>query len=880
MNWFNVGLSRIRGLFRREAVLRDVDEEVRLHIDMETEANVRRGMSEADARRAAVRSFGNVGVIKDIAHDIRGGGILESVWHDLRFALRVLIKNPAFTLVAITALALGIGITTIAFSTFNALFLRPMPLTPDQERIVYVSEYLTKLNDQNVGVSFPDYLEWKKQVTTLEVIAAFRGTNVIISGGERPERYYGSNISADAFSFLGVKPILGRVFRSEEDNLDAPPVALIGYELWQTQFGGDPSIVGRAIPINGKQMTVVGVAPRGWHFPDFADLWIPLQLDEKDHPRSEFSVQGFGKLRKGVSLAQARAELEAINGRLAMQYPETNAGRGVHATLLREQATGSLKQPMLLVMGAVLLVQLIACANLANLLLARGATRAQEFAIRLAVGASRAQIARQLLAEAAVIGIAGSALGLMFTAWGADLVRAAFPTKLPYWVLFDLDWRICLFAIATGFVSTLLFGLFPALQASRPHLVADLKEAGRSARGGVKARRVRNSLVIAQIALAMVLLVGASLMLRSLLKLHSTDIGADPSNTLTFRVSLPQVPAPHTSSRFFEQLITQLGDLPGVEAAGASSSLPGMGASRGTLLVEGEPEPANASEGRAMAGITITPGFLRAAGIPLLRGRDFTAADNEDATRVVVIDEEAARLWFPDQDPIGRRVRALDKPGGPASWAKVVGVVRSVVYHRLTGKRRNPAVYFPHAQDAQPFMAVAMRTKADPKAFVNVARQTVLSINKELPIFAIETMDEVLAQRFWLEKFFGSLFSVFAALAVLLASLGLYGVIAYSVRQRTQEIGLRMALGAQASDVFRLVTVQGLRLVAFGLLLGLIGAFFVSRLLAGNVHGISSHDPLSFAVVPLVLLGVGLLASYFPARAAMRLVPMEALRHE
>jgi len=801
--------------------------------------------------------------------------------NELRFALRVLIKNPAFTLVAIMALALGIGITTTAFSTFNALFLRPTPLMQDQDRVVYVSEYLAKVADQEVGVSYPDYLEWKKQATTFEGIGALSFASVVVSAGEKPERYAAANISADAFSFLGVQPILGRGFRAEEDDLNASPVALIGYDLWQNHFGGERSAVGQTISISGKQVTVVGIMPKGWRFPDVADLWMPLQLEERDHPRSGFSLLGFGKLKRGVSLAQARAELEAINGRIAIQHPETNTGRGVLVKLLREQLTGSLKPTMLLVMGAVLLVQLIACGNLANLLLARGATRAHEFAIRLALGARRSQIVRQLLAEALVIGVAGSALGLIFTVWGSDVVRVAFPTRLPYWVRFDFDWRICLFAIGTGVISTALFGLYPALQASRPRLMDDLKEAGHSARGGLTAQRARNSLVIAQMALAIILLVAASLMLRSLLKLQSRDLGADPSDTLTFWVGMPrgQFPGPETPVRFFEQLVPKLGAIPGVEAAGASSSLPGTGVSRGTILLEGETEPAQPQEARAMVGITSTPGFLRTARIPLLRGRDFTPSDNEGAPRVAMIDEEAARLWFPNQDPIGRSLRALDKPGEPPKWAMIVGVVKPVAYDSLR-KRAYPAVYFPFSQSSRAFMAVSLRTKTDPKGFANLARQTVLSLNKDLPIHQIETMDEVLAQSFWQQKFFGSLFAAFAALAVLLASVGLYGVIAYSVRQRTQEIGLRMALGAQAGDVFRLVTIHGLRLIALGLVIGLMGAFFLARLLAGSLHGISSHDPLSFTVVPLLLLAVGLLACYLPARSAMRLDPMEALRHD
>ncbi|MFN2476880.1 MAG: ABC transporter permease [Chthoniobacterales bacterium] len=797
----------------------------------------------------------------------------------LRFALRSLSKAPGFTLVAITALALGIGTTTTAFSVFNGLFLRPTPLMSDQGRVVYVSEYLATRPDDDVGLSYPDYLDWKKEATSFEGIGGLRFISVTISGGENPQRYFGARISADTFAFLGVQPVLGRGFRAEDDELNAPPVVLIGYDLWQRRFGGERSIVGRAVAIDGKQVTVVGVMPKAWRFPNVQDLWMPLPFQEKDDTRSRFSLLGYAKIRKGVSLAQARAELEAINGRLAAEYPETNAGRRVHITPLREQMTGSMKPVMLLVMGAVVLVQLIACGNLANLLLARGAARTHEFAIRLALGAGRAQIVRHLLGEALVIGAAGSALGLIFASWGSDLVRAAFPS--PYWIQFGLDWRACLFAIGAGIISTVLFGLYPALQTSRLHVLDDLKEASRTARGGVKARRARNSLVVAQVALAMVLLIAASLMLRSLLTLQTRDLGADPSDTLTFWVGMPrtQFPGPDTPASFFEQLIPRLNGVAGVEATGAVSSLPGTGATRGTLLLEGENEPARPQEARSMTAITITPGFLRTARIPLWRGRDFDATDRADAPHVVLIDEEAARRWFPNLDPVGHSLRALENPGDPPKWATIVGVVKSVAYDRLRA-RAHPAVYFPLSQHAQVQMAVAVRTKIDPTHFARLARETVASLNKELPIQGIESMNEVLTRLFWLERFLGWLFAVFAALALLLASLGLYGVISYSVRQRTHEIGVRMALGAQAADVMRMVTGQGMRLIGFGLVVGSVAAYFLMKLFAGKLQGVSAHDPLSFAAVASLLLVVGLTASYIPARAAMRLNPLEALRHE
>jgi putative ABC transport system permease protein len=801
---------------------------------------------------------------------------------DFKYAIRMLVKTPGFTIIAILAIALGIGASTTAFSIVNAVILRPLPLIQNQDRLVYVSTAFEKAPERDDDLAFPDYLDIKRQATTLEGIGVWQNATFIITSGDTPERFLGANITAETFSFLGVQPILGRNFRADESDLNAAPVALIGYHVWQNLFGGDASVVGEQVPINGRQVTIVGVMPPGWRFPERNDIWMPLQTTEKDHPRGQFFLNSIALLKPGVSFDKATAELKAIGGRIATEHASTNSGSTLRLQYFREKMAEEGKDLVLLIMAAVIFVHLIACANVANLLLARGATRTREVAVRCALGASRGAIVRGLLSESLVLGFAGSIFGLVFAVWGIDLMVSAIPTELPFWVRFELDWRIFSFALATGVLSSVVFGLVPALQASKPQLVDALKEGGRTGAGGGKSQRVRNILVVSEVALALTLLIGAGLMLRSFMAIQKSDLGMDPRNTLTFRVGLPPVQYPDKAEagRFFEQLIPRLANISGVEAAGATTALPASGTTNNIgIVVEGDADPQQFMDARMANATTVTPGYLQACGITLLRGRDFSAADTEAAPRVALIDERAARTWFPNQDPIGRQIRKFEKPGEERQWLTVVGVVRDVVYDQREKRRVPPGVYISAYQNPQWFLSVAMRTKSDPKSFVNVARTTVLSVNKDIPIYNVFTMEEVVAESYWEKRFFGWMFAIFAGLALFLASLGLYGVMSYSVRQRTQEIGVRIALGAQSRDVLRLVTGQGVRLIVVGLVLGFFSAYFLTKLMASSLE-VPAHDPISFTLVGLLLFAVGLLACYIPARSATRLDPIVVLRHE
>lgn len=805
---------------------------------------------------------------------------------DLKFALRQLTKNPGFSLVAILTLALGIGSATTSFTALNTILLRPLPFIQHQERMLYFNEAIPGKNIDSTDVCYADFLVWRERTKTLGALWVYDDRTVILTGTDEPERVLGSGMSAGAFQAMGVQPAIGRNFRPEEDDPKAEPVTILGYGLWQRRFGGKGSVLGQLITLNGKPTTIIGVMPEGWRYPETADIWVPLGYNAAEARHGNFQYGGHAMLKPGVTLDEAQVEFATISAALAKEFPATNEGLVGVLRPVREEATEDVATLTKLLFGAVMFVFLIACANVANLLLARASARTREIAIRLALGAGRGRLIRQLLIESLMLSLLGGVGGLLFGLWGVDLMLAAIPVELPFWVNFGFEPVIFGFVAGLSILASVLFGLAPAWQASRPEVVDDIKDGGRSASGGVRGRRLRNLLVSAEIALALVLLVGAGLMLRSFLLLSRVTPGFEARQILTFRAGFPpsalgrDVDRPR---RFFTDLLPRLAALPGVESVSATSALPGLGIGGfQNILAEGQAVPASYADTVSAMQRIISPGFFDTLHIPLLAGRCFTDIDDATHPRVAVVDEEFVRKYFPGQNAVGKRFRTgLDAPGKPPEWIEIVGVVGNV--RRWVDRDQLTATFYvPPAQLTASFMSVMMRVRSDPASYAQAARAAVLATDPNLPIYNVYTFENAIARSdsVWQRKFFNWLFGAFACVALLLASIGLYGVIAYSVAQRTQEIGVRMALGAQTNDLMRMVVIQGLRLVAAGLAVGLLAAWFLTRLLAGSLYGVSSHDAVTFLVVPALLIVVALLATLIPARRATKVDPMVALRAE
>ena len=835
---------------------------------------------------------------------------MGTLWQDLRYGWRMMLTSPGLTAVAVASLALGIGANTAIFSFVNAVLLRPLPVA-EPERLVYLFGG-TERHPYGV-TAYPDYVDYRDQSGVFEGLATYSGISLSFTGGERTELVSGSIVSGNYFDVLGVKAALGRTFLPEEDQTPgARPVAVLSHGWWQRRFGGDPQIVGRQLTLNGQSFTVVGVAAAGFQGAgagETNDLFVPMMMQALVRPprggysgemnpdllsrRSAGWLVVVGRLGPGVTLEQAQSAVATVAGRLRQAYPESNEGRV--ATLYPASkgdpnARGMLLSVSGLLLATVGLVLLIACANVANLLLARASARRREISIRLALGAGRWRLVRQLLTESALLAFIGGAVGLLLALWTVDLLKQAVPAGLmPFAFDFSLDGRVLGFTLGLSLLTGMIFGLAPALQASRPDLLPALKDESQSFGTGARRFGLRNLLVVVQIALSLVLLIGAGLFLRSLRQAQAIDPGFEPGRVLVapLNINLLRYTRPQ-GAEFYRQLVERVEALPGVESASLARVVLLSGAARqSSVLVEGQggPDRVDRSEGtgggeevaqQTTLANVVGLGYLQTMGIALLRGRDFGSQDREGAPGVVIINETFARRHFPGQDPLGRRI-SLNGPRGP--WREIVGMTRDGKYRTL-GEAPAPFVHLPLAQNHETGMTLHVRAAGDPAGLVAAVRGEIRGLERNLPATDIRPLTEQISRSLFPARMGAALLGVFGLIALLLATVGLYGVMSYAVARRTRELGVRMALGAQPGDVLRLVLREGMTLIAAGVGLGLAGALAVTRLLASFLYGVSTTDPATFAGLAALLAAVALLASLIPARRAARVDPMVALRQE
>ena len=813
---------------------------------------------------------------------------MQTLWQDVRYALRMLRKSPGFTAVAVLTLALGIGANTALFTVVNGVLLNPLAY-PHSGQLVAIYENTPSFN--HAPIAYPNFLDWQRDTQTFSSMAIYRNEDYNFTGTGQGERLSGCMISAGFFSTLGVKPILGRAFRADDDEVGAAPVVILGGGFWKRRFGSSPGILGKPVVLNGASYTVVGVIPASFAFyGEDRDVYTPIgQWNDPSFRdrRIDMSAHAVGRLKPGVTLAQAKADMDSIARNLAAAYPEADKAVGITVLSLKQDIVGNVQPFLVVLLAAVGFLLLIACANVANLLLARSMGRSHEFAIRAALGASHARVIRQLLTESILLSGAGGALGLLLAFWGTKVVLGTLPGALPRASEVSLDSRVLLFTLGVSLFAGILFGLAPALKTSRVNLQEILKENGRGSSGA--RHRIQGIFVAFEVAMALVLLVGAGLMIRSLAALWRVNPGFNPSHAITFDLSLPassKVSAAETRARL-RQFDEKMRSIPGVEAVSVTlGSRPMIHDSSLPFWIEGQPKPANDNDMHQAMFYLVEAGFQKAMGITLERGRFVTAQDDEHAPRVIDIDDVFARTYFPQENPIGKRVNFV----GFGVQAEIVGVVGHVKQWGL-GTDAKSAV---EAQFDYPFMqlpeklmplvatavAVVLRTQGDPTAVMGSVRRAVEETDPREVIYGVETMDEVVSNSFAARRLSMILLGVFAALALMLACVGIYGVISYLVGQRTHEIGVRVALGAQRNDILRLILGHGAKMALVGVAIGIAAALGLTRLMANQLFGVSAHDPLTFAAVAILLSLVALLACYIPARRAMRVDPMVALRYE
>jgi putative ABC transport system permease protein len=810
---------------------------------------------------------------------------MGSLLQDLRYGARMLVKNPGFTLVAVLTLSLGLGVNTTIFSYINAILFRILSFH-EPERVAFVWSASSGSGSQN-PVSIPDYLDWRDKAQSFTGLAAATSATRTMTGSGDPERISSAQVTANFFQVLGVNPARGRALLPDEDRPGAAGVALLSYQFWQKRFGGDPNILNRTVTLDDRSVTVVGVTPANFRFVVEGDIWEPLALDggraKEREDRNRRSLMVFGRLKPGATVVQADAEMKSINSRIAEQFPATNAGWSSHVMSARDVLWGPQgKMAFALLLGVVFAVLLIACANVAGLQFARAAARQKEIAIRQALGAGRWRLIRQLLTENLLLAVAGGALGLLLAVWGLSLIEARYGASLELLNTAVVDRRVLAYTMMLALIAALVCGLTPALQFSKPNLTETLKEGGRGGSASRKTNRFRSALVVGEISLALVLLVVAGLMIRTVIAYQLIEPGFDTRNLLTLRVSLPERDYATEQQRrdFFSHVLDRIAAQPGVKSAGAITRLPLRGDSRNarrSLVIEGQ-TVANANDKPWAIDLVASHSYFAAIGIPLLAGRQFSAQDQADAPRVATISRTMANKYWPNEDPLGKRIRFENSAGGE-SWITVVGVV---------GDMRNddvdapplPQIYLPHAQAAVGDLSLVVRTNGAPLEQISAVRRSIGTLDQKLPVYEVATMDKLLFDDLAGVRIVVELLLAFAALALALAAVGIYGVISYAVTQRTGEIGIRLALGAQPRDIQRLIVSQGSKLALSGLAIGLAAALALGQAMRSLLFGVSPSDPLIFIGIVLLLAAVSLLACWIPARRATKVDPMVALKYE
>ena len=883
---------------RREEELRD---ELQSHLEMAARDRVERGESDREAARAARREFGNVRLVQQVTRDQWGWIWLEELVQDLRYGGRMLRKNPGFTVVVILTLALGIGANTAIFSLVNGVLLNPLPF-PHAEQLVTIDE--SKPNFERGSISYPNFRDWQKDNHTFTSIAISRGNDFSLTGSGEAEQVRGRFITSDFFPLLGINPVLGRNFAPGEDEIGAAPIAMISAGLWKRKFGSSPEVLGRSITLDGNAYTIVGVIPANFDLLvrsfRVAEVYVPIgQWKNPLLPKrgAGLGVHGFARLKPGVTIEQARADMSEITRNLAEAFPDDNKGVGATIAPLKEDMVGNVRPILLVLLVAVAFVLLIACVNVANLLLARSTGRNREFAIRAALGAGRPRVMRQLLTESILLALAGGGLGLALAAWGTQAALKHLPEDLPRASEIGVDARVLLFTGVISLLAGVVFGLAPALKVSSDNLHKTLNERGR---GGSAARqRLQGVFVVVEMAMALILLAGAGLMIRTMAHLWNADPGFRPQNVLTFGVSLPPSMM-HASPDAIRVGVRDLDDkiaaIPGIIAESETwGAVPLVGDDEQLFWLEGQPQPATQNEMNWTIDYIVEPDYLKVMGIPLQRGRFFTPQDNEHSPFVVVVDEVFARKFFGNSNPIGKRIimnnfRSVRVPNGGNGTAEIIGVVGHVNQWGLDTDAKKPLraeLYMACLQMPDEFtslvpsgISVMVRSNAAFSNVFDLIRRTAQQMSSDEVVYGAQSMEQIIADSIAARRFSMILLGAFAGLALLLASIGIYGVISYLVGQRTQEIGIRMALGADRWEVLRMIMSHGGKMVALGVVIGLAASLGLTRLMSGMLFGVSPTDPLTFSGVAAILIFVASAACYMPARRATRVDPVVALRYQ